>query len=217
MKIFLDTAKVEHIKEINSWGILAGVTTNPTLVAREGKNFKETVIEICEIVDGPVSAEAVSLDFEGIMKEARELSTWHKNVVVKIPIISEGLKAVKQCAKEGIKTNVTLCFSANQALLSAIAGATYVSPFVGRIDDIGWNGFDLIRDIIPIFKQYDLKTEVIAASIRHPLHVVEAAKVGSHIVTIPFNIAEKMVKHPLTDIGIERFLADWNKLSEDKK
>ena len=217
MKIFLDTAKVEDIKEINSWGILAGVTTNPTLVAREGKNFKETVIEICEIVDGPVSAEAVSLDYEGIMKEARELSSWHKNVVVKIPVISEGLKAVKQCAKEGIKTNVTLIFSVNQALLSAIAGATYVSPFVGRIDDIGWDGFDLIRDIIPIFKQYDIKTEVIAASIRHPLHVVEAAKAGSHIVTIPFNIAEKMVKHPLTNIGIEKFLADWNKLSEDKK
>ncbi len=217
MKIFLDTANIDHIREINSWGILAGVTTNPTLVAKEGKNFKETVIEICNIVNGPVSAEAVSLDYEGIMKEARDIATWHKHVVVKIPIIPEGLKATKQCAAEGIKTNLTLCFSVNQAMLAAIAGATYVSPFVGRIDDIGWDGFQLIRDIIPIYRQYGLKTEVIAASIRSTLHVTEAAKAGSHIATIPYNIAEKMVQHPLTDSGIERFLADWKKLAEDKK
>jgi len=214
MKIFLDTANVDQIREINSWGILSGITTNPTLVSKEGRDFKEVVLEICNIVDGPISAETVSLDCNGIMKEARELSSWHKNIVVKIPIIPEGLKAIKICAKEGIKTNATLCFSINQALLTAIAGATYVSPFVGRIDDGGWDGFELVRNIAPIFIYYGLKTQIIAASIRHPLHVVEAAQAGAHITTLPYAVAQKMIKHPLTDIGIERFLADWKKLTK---
>jgi transaldolase len=212
MKIFLDTANIDEIREINSWGILSGVTTNPSLVAKEGKDFKETVLEICKIVDGPISAEAVSMDAEGIIKEGRELASWHPNIVVKIPIMPEGLKAVKVLSSEGIKTNVTLVFSTNQALLAAIAGANYVSPFVGRIDDTSWDGFDFIRDVIPIFYNYNLETEVIAASIRHPMHVVEAARAGAHIVTIPAGIARQMVKHPLTDIGIERFLKDWDKV-----
>jgi transaldolase len=212
MRIFLDTANVEHIREINSWGILSGVTTNPTLVAKEGRNFKDVVMEICGIVDGPISAETVSLDTDGMMKEAREFSSWHKNIIVKIPMISEGLKAVKICAAEGIKTNVTLVFSVSQALLAAIAGATYISPFAGRIDDTSWDGFELIRDLVPILDYYDLKSQIIAASLRHPLHVVEAARSGAHIVTIPYNLAIMLVKHPLTDIGIQKFLEDWKKV-----
>ncbi len=212
MKIFLDTANVEHIREINSWGILAGVTTNPSLVAREGRKFKDVVMEICEIVDGPISAEVVSMDAEGMLKEARELASWHKNIVIKIPMTEEGLKAVKKCKEEGIKTNVTLVFSINQALLAAMAGATYISPFVGRLDDTAWNGFDLIHDLVPILEYYKYDSQIIAASIRHPLHVVEAARAGAHIVTIPYKIAKLMVKHPLTDIGIERFLKDWEKV-----
>jgi len=212
MRIFLDTANVDHIREINSWGILSGVTTNPTLVAREGKDFKETVLEICDIVDGPVSAETVSLEAGGMLKEAREFSSWHKNVIIKIPAVAEGLKAVKQCKKEGIKTNVTLVFSLNQALLAALAGATYVSPFVGRLDDTGWDGFEFVRDLVPLLDYYDLETQVISASIRHPMHVVEAARAGSHIATVPYKIVKQMIKHPLTDIGIDRFLKDWEKV-----
>ncbi|MCE1247508.1 MAG: fructose-6-phosphate aldolase [Firmicutes bacterium] len=212
MKIFLDTANIDEIREINSWGILDGVTTNPSLVAKEGKDFRETVMEICKIVDGPISAEAVSMDAEGIIKEGRELASWHPNIVVKVPIMPEGLKAVKVLSSEGIKTNVTLVFSTNQALLAAIAGANYVSPFVGRLDDTGWDGFDFIRDVIPMFDYYALDTEIIAASIRHPMHVTEAARAGAHIVTIPYGIAKQMVKHPLTDLGIERFLKDWEKV-----
>ncbi len=209
MKIFIDTANLEHIKEVNSWGILDGVTTNPSLIAKEGCDFRERVNAICAIVDGPISAEAISMDASGMIVEARELSKIHKNIVVKIPMTSEGLKAVKALSKEGIRTNVTLVFSANQALLASKAGATYVSPFVGRLDDISHTGMDLIRDIVEIFRIYDYETEVIAASIRHPVHVTEAALAGCDIATIPYDVLKKMIKHNLTDEGIQKFLKDW--------
>ncbi|MBE0517851.1 MAG: fructose-6-phosphate aldolase [Thermoplasmata archaeon] len=209
MKIFIDTANLEHIKEVNSWGILDGVTTNPSLIAKESCDFKERVNAICAIVDGPISAEAVSMDAEGMIVEARELSKIHKNIVVKIPMTAEGLKAVKMLSKEGIRTNVTLVFSANQALLASKAGATYVSPFVGRLDDISHIGMDLIRDIVEIYRIYDYETEVIAASIRHPVHVTEAALAGCDIATIPYDVLKKMIKHNLTDEGIHKFLKDW--------
>lgn len=214
MKFFIDSANINHIKEAASYGMLDGVTTNPSLVAKEGKNFRELLEEIVKIVDGPISAEVVSTDYEGILKEARELSKIHKNIVVKIPLIKEGIKAVKTLSSEGIKTNVTLCFSAPQAILAAKAGATYVSPFVGRLDDIGHEGMSLIAQIVQIYRNYNFKTEVIVASIRHPLHVVEAALMGAHIATIPFDVIEKLFKHPLTDIGLEKFLADWKKLNQ---
>jgi len=217
MKFFIDTANVEAIKEAHALGVIAGVTTNPSLMAKEGKDFESTIKEICSIVDGPVSAEVISLDSSGMIEEARTLASWDKNVVVKIPITSEGLKAVKILSAEGIKTNVTLVFSSLQALLAARAGATYVSPFIGRIDDIGHNGMDLVRDIVEIFYVHDIKCEVIAASIRNPMHVVEAAKAGAHIATVPFAVIEQMLKHPLTDRGIERFLADWEKFSQKGK
>ncbi len=209
MKIFIDTANLEHIREINSWGILDGVTTNPTLVAKEGRGFEDIIREICSVVDGDISAEAVSMDADGMVKEARELSKMHKNVVVKIPMTAEGLKAVKVLSGESIRTNVTLVFSSNQALLAAKAGATYVSPFVGRLDDINHTGMDLVRDIVEIFDVHGFHTQVIAASIRHPLHVTEAALAGAHVATIPYDILKKMVRHNLTDAGIERFLKDW--------
>lgn len=209
MKIFIDTANLEHIREINSWGILDGVTTNPTLVAKEGRGFEDIIRDICSIVDGDISAEAVSMDADGMVKEARELSKMHKNVVVKIPMTAEGLKAVKVLSGESIRTNVTLVFSSNQALLAAKAGATYVSPFVGRLDDINHTGMDLVRDIVEIFDVHGFHTQVIAASIRHPLHVTEAALAGAHVATIPYDILKKMVRHNLTDAGIERFLKDW--------
>lgn len=214
MKFFIDSANINHIKEAASYGLLDGVTTNPSLVAKEGKNFRELLEEIVKIVDGPISAEVVATDYEGILKEARELSKIHKNIVVKIPLIKEGIKAVKTLSAEGIKTNVTLCFSAPQAILAAKAGATYVSPFVGRLDDIGHIGMDLIAQIVQIYRNYDYKTEVIVASIRHPLHVVEAAMMGADIATIPFDVIEKLFKHPLTDIGLEKFLSDWKKLNQ---
>lgn len=214
MKFFIDSANINHIKEAASYGLLDGVTTNPSLVAKEGKNFRELLEEIVKIVDGPISAEVVSTEYDGILKEARELSKIHKNIVVKIPLIKEGIKAVKTLSSEGIKTNVTLCFSAPQAILAAKAGATYVSPFVGRLDDIGHEGMDLIAQIVQIYKNYNFKTEVIVASIRHPLHVVEAALMGAHIATIPFDVIEKLFKHPLTDIGLEKFLSDWKKLNQ---
>jgi len=214
MEIFIDSANIEEIREANNWGVISGVTTNPSLVAREGRDFKEVVMEICKIVDGPISVEAVTMKAETIIEEARILAGWHPNIVVKIPIMPEGLKAVKVLSKEGIKTNVTLVFSVNQALLSAIAGATFVSPFVGRLDDYSWDGMTLIGDIIPIFDYYDFETRIIAASIRHPLHVVAAAKAGSHIATLPFKVIEQMVKHPLTDIGIQRFIDDWKKVPQ---
>ncbi|EFM39243.1 fructose-6-phosphate aldolase [Peptostreptococcaceae bacterium AS15] len=209
MKIFLDTANIDEIKEGASWGIVDGVTTNPSLIAKEKRDFKQVVKEICDIVDGPISAEVISEDSEGMINEARELVKIHKNIVIKIPMTVEGLKAVSKLSKEGIKTNVTLIFSPNQALLAAKAGATYVSPFLGRLDDVGSQGMDLVRTIVEIFFNYDYDTEVIAASIRHPLHVVDAALAGAHIATIPMKVLQQMVKHPLTDKGIESFMNDW--------
>jgi len=212
MKFFIDTANIQEIKKANEWGLVDGVTTNPSLVSKEGRGFKELVKEICSIVDGPISAEAMSLDADGMIKEAKELSKIHKNIVVKIPMTLEGLKAVKVVAKEGIKTNVTLVFSPTQALMAAKAGAAYASPFVGRLDDISHNGMDLVSQILAIYENYDFATEVIVASVRHPLHVVDAALLGAHIATIPFKVIEQLSKHPLTDIGIERFLKDWEKV-----
>lgn len=209
MKIFLDTANIDEIKEGASWGIVDGVTTNPSLIAKEKRDFKQVVKEICDIVDGPISAEVISEDSEGMINEAKELVKIHKNIVIKIPMTVEGLKAVSKLSKEGIKTNVTLIFSPNQALLAAKAGATYVSPFLGRLDDVGSQGMDLVRTIVEIFFNYDYDTEVIAASIRHPLHVVDAALAGAHIATIPMKVLQQMVKHPLTDKGIESFMNDW--------
>lgn len=214
MKIFIDTANIEEIKAANEWGIIDGVTTNPTLVAKEGKDFKTMVNQILSIVDGPISVEVISTDSEGMVKEALVMSKWSKNIVIKIPMIPEGLKAVKILNEKGIKTNVTLIFSVNQALLAAKAGATYVSPFIGRLDDIGHDGMQIIRDLVAIYnnKEYGFKTEIIVASVRHPLHVVESAKIGAHVATIPYNVIEKMFKHPLTDIGLEKFLKDWKKV-----
>ncbi|UCF57378.1 MAG: fructose-6-phosphate aldolase [Deltaproteobacteria bacterium] len=212
MKFFIDTANVEEIKKTNDLGLLDGVTTNPTLVSKEGREFKELIKEICGIVDGPVSAEVVSTDAEGMMNEARELVKLADNIVVKIPLIEDGLKAVKVLAGEGIKTNVTLCFSATQALMAAKAGAAYVSPFVGRLDDISTRGMDLVEQIITIYDNYGFDTEVIVASIRNPTHVVDAALMGADIATIPYNVIQQLIKHPLTDIGLEKFLADWKKM-----
>lgn len=209
MKLFIDTANVDEIKEVNSWGVIVGVTTNPSLIAKEGRDFKEVVREITEIVDGPISAEVISEDAEGMLEEARDLAKIHQNVVIKIPMTKEGLKAVAVLDKEGIKTNVTLVFSVNQALLAARAGASYVSPFLGRLDDIGVEGLNLVEDIVNIFDLYDIDTEIIAASIRHPLHVQQVAGVGAHISTIPYGVFDKMLNHPLTDSGIEQFLNDW--------
>ncbi len=215
MKFFLDTAFVEEIREVAGWGILDGVTTNPTLVAKTGRKYREVLEEICSIVEGPVSAEVLSLDYEGMVKEARELAKIAPNIAVKIPMTKEGLKAVKTLSGEGIKTNVTLVFSPSQALLAAKAGATFVSPFVGRLDDISHDGMQLIEDVVEIFANYGFATEVIVASVRHPRHVVEAAKMGAHIATVPFKVMEQLLKHPLTDIGIERFLSDWRKAFGD--
>lgn len=212
MKIFLDTANIEHIRLAASWGVIDGVTTNPTLVAKEGKKFEPLVKDICSIVDGPISAEAISEDSEGMVREAKELSKIHSNVVVKIPMTSEGLKAVKILKKEGVKTNVTLVFSANQALMAAKAGATYASPFIGRLDDAGHEGMSIVEEIVTIFRNYNFDTKVIVASIRHPLHVIEAAIIGADIATVPFAVLEKMLKHPLTTAGIKRFLDDWKKV-----
>jgi transaldolase len=211
MKFFIDSANIKEIKEAESLGVLDGVTTNPSLVAKEGKDFKTLLKEICAIVDGPISAEVVSTDFDGMMKEGRDLAKIHKNIVVKVPLIKEGLKAVKALKAEGIRTNVTLCFSPNQALMAAKAGAYFISPFIGRLDDISTNGMQLISQIVTIYKNYDFETEVLVASVRHPLHVVEAAMIGAHICTIPFKVIDQLIKHPLTDLGLERFLADWKK------
>ena len=212
MKFFIDTANIDEIKEAYEYGLIDGVTTNPTLVARENRDFHELIKEICSIVDGPVSAEVISLDYEGMVKEARELAKLADNIAVKIPMTKDGIKAVKTLSQEGIKTNVTLVFSPLQALLAAKAGATFVSPFVGRLDDISHYGIDLVGEIIEIYSNYDFDTEIIVASVRNPLHVLEAAKMGADIATIPFKVLMQFVKHPLTDIGIERFLNDWKKL-----
>lgn len=214
MKFFIDTANLNEIKEAAALGILDGVTTNPSLIAKEGvKDFHGHLLKICELVDGPVSAEVVSLDAPGMLKEAYELAKIHPNITIKVPIIREGIKAVKALSDEGIKTNVTLIFSSTQALLAAKAGATFVSPFVGRLDDISHQGMELIREIVAIYDNYGYDTEVLAASIRHPLHVVESALAGAHVATIPFNVIEQLIKHPLTDIGLQKFLADWKKVN----
>lgn len=212
MKFFIDTANFEEIKEAYSWGILSGVTTNPSLVAKEpGVNFHDRLREIAELVNGSVSGEVISLDAEGMIREGEELAAIHPNITVKLPMTPAGLQACKYFSEKGIKTNVTLIFSANQALMAARAGATYVSPFLGRLDDIGHNGVDLISTIADIFTIHDIKTEIIAASIRHPQHITEAALAGAHISTTPFNVLKQLFNHPLTDKGIEGFLADWSK------
>ena len=217
MKFFIDTASIDEIREAASLGILDGVTTNPSLVAKEGKDFRKLLDEILEIVDGPVSAEVIATDYDGILKEAREYASIHKNIVVKIPLIKEGLKAVKTLSSENINTNVTLCFSPTQALLAAKAGATYISPFIGRLDDISTNGMELIKQIVQIYRNYAFETQVLVASVRHPLHVVEAALIGADVCTIPFAVINKLFNHPLTDNGLDKFLSDWKKLTDNQK
>ena len=219
MKIFVDTADLDEIKELASWGIIDGVTTNPTLVAKSGRNFNQIIEEIFKIIDGPISLEVVSTNSEDMVKEAKQLVSkvkekYRKNVTIKIPMTSEGLKAVKKLKKEKIKTNVTLVFSANQALLAAKAGASFVSPFIGRLDDIGQEGMQIVEEIMEIYYNYDIETEVIVASIRHPIHVIDAARLGADIATVPPNVIRKMVKHSLTDVGIKKFLDDWEKVEK---
>ncbi|MBU5676548.1 fructose-6-phosphate aldolase [Alkaliphilus sp. MSJ-5] len=211
MKLFIDSANIDEIREISKWGILSGVTTNPSLIAKEGRDLKQVIEEITQLVDGPISAEVVGETAEEMVNEAEDLIKIHSNVVIKVPMTEEGLKAVSNFSSRGIKTNVTLVFSATQALLAARAGASFVSPFLGRLDDIGYDGVQLVEEIAHIFEVHNINTEIIAASTRHNLHVVDAAKAGSHIATIPYNILKQMLKHPLTDIGIEKFLADWEK------
>lgn len=214
MKLFIDTANIAEIRNAAEMGILSGVTTNPSLVAKEGRDFVTTLKEIVQIVDGPVSAEVVSLDADGMVEEGLPLAEIHPNIVIKVPMTAEGLKAVHRFAKRGIRTNVTLIFTANQALLAARAGASFVSPFIGRLDDISYDGVELIQDISTIFDIHGIGVEIIAASIRHPMHVTQAAKAGAHIATCPYVVLDKMIKHPLTDQGIERFLADWSKMAK---
>jgi transaldolase len=211
MKFFIDTANIDEIREANDMGMVDGVTTNPSLIAKEGRDFKEIITDICAIVDGPISAEVISLDEAGMVKEARELAAIHKNIVVKIPMTVDGLKAVRTLSREGIGTNVTLVFSPLQALMAAKAGATYVSPFIGRLDDLSQDGLVLVDQIVTIYENYDYETEVIVASVRNPLHVLESALMGADIATIPFNVLSKLAGHPLTDKGIAAFLADWEK------
>ena len=212
MKFFIDTANLSEIREASSWGIVDGVTTNPSLVAKEGLDFGELLRDICGMVDGPISAEVVSVEAPEMIREGREFSGIHKNIVVKVPLTAEGLKAVKVLASEGIRTNVTLCFSATQALLAAKAGAAFISPFIGRLDDISQPGMQLIRDIHTIYKNYGFRTEILVASVRHPIHILEAALIGADVVTAPFKVLEMLVKHPLTDIGLAKFLKDWEKV-----
>ena len=214
MKFFIDTANVKEIREAASLGVVDGVTTNPSLVSKEGRDFKQVITEICSIVDGPISAEAVSLEADKMVIEGTDLAKIHKNIVVKLPMTKEGLKATKILAGKGIRVNMTRVFSPAQALLAAKVGAAYVSPFVGRLDDISHDGMDLVRQVVTIFDNYGYPTEVIVASVRNPLHVVDAALAGAHIATIPFSVIDQIVKHPLTDIGIEKFLADWKKLEK---
>ena len=211
MKIFIDSGETDEIKEAYEMGLVDGVTTNPSLASKSGKPFKQLIMEITEIIDGPISAEVVSITAPEMIKEGEELAAWHKNIVVKVPLIAEGLKAVKVLSSKGIKTNVTLCFSAAQALLAAKAGATYVSPFVGRLDDIATEGMDVIRDIRLIYDNYGIETQILTASARSPMHFVEAARIGSDVITAPFSVLKQLVHHPLTDIGLQKFLADWEK------
>lgn len=215
MKFFIDTANVDEIRQAAAWGILDGVTTNPSLVAREGRDFEEVVKEICGIVPGPVSAEVTAVDTDGMIAQARDLSAWAPNIVVKIPLLPEGIQAVRVLSQEGIRCNVTLCFSPVQALLAAKAGAAYISPFVGRLDDIGHDGMELVEQILTIYDNYGFETEVIVASVRHVQHVVRAALMGAHIATVPFATLERLFAHPLTDKGQKAFLADWEKLQEE--
>ncbi len=213
MKFFIDTANIEEITKASELGLLDGVTTNPSLVSKEGRDFEDLIKEICSVVDGPVSAEVVSTDAEGMLKEARHLADLADNIVVKIPLIKEGLKAVKILSGEGIKTNVTLCFSPIQALMAAKAGANIISPFIGRLDDISQRGMDLVEQIVTIYENYGYETEVLVASVRNPVHVLDAALIGADIATIPFKVMEQLINHPLTDIGLEKFLADWKKMA----
>jgi transaldolase len=215
MEIFVDTANTEHIKELWDAGLINGVTTNPSLVAKENRDYNEILKEICDTVDGPISAEVIATDKEGMLSEAREYAKLHKNIVVKIPLILDGIKAVKTLSDEGIKTNVTLCFSPLQALLSAKAGATYISPFIGRLDDIGHTGMDIIAEIKRIYDNYGFETKILVASVRHPNHILEAAMIGADTITIPYQVIKKMLNHPLTDIGIDRFLNDYKKLQDE--
>ncbi len=212
MKFFIDTANIEEIKKANDLGLLDGVTTNPSLVAKEGREFRALIEEICDIVDGPVNAEVVSTETAGMLEEARDLSAIADNIVVKIPLIADGLKAVNVLSEEGIQTNVTLCFSPIQALMSAKAGASYISPFIGRLDDLSQVGMELVEQITTIYENYGYETEIIVASVRNPLHVLDAAMMGADIATIPYKVMEQLIKHPMTDIGLEKFLADWKKM-----
>jgi transaldolase len=212
MKLFLDSANLTEIRDAAAMGLIDGVTTNPSLVAKEGRPFAQLIADICRIVDGPISAEVTAVDAEGIVREGRELVKIHHNVVVKVPLIPEGLKAVRQLSREGIKTNVTLCFSSTQALLAAKAGASFISPFVGRLDDISEQGMDVIKQIVTIYRNYGFSTQVLVASVRHPLHVIEGAMLGAHVATMPYAVLMQLAKHPLTDIGLKKFLADWEKL-----
>ncbi len=216
MKFFLDTANLDELKKAADWGIVDGVTTNPTLIAKEGIVIEDQIRRICDIVDGDISAEVVSTDANEMVREGRKLAKIHKNVVVKVPLIREGIKACSIMSKEGIRLNVTLCFSAAQALLAAKAGAYIISPFIGRIDDIGWDGGHLIREIVTIYKNYDFKTQILAASLRSPIHVIESAKAGAHIGTMPFKVLEMLFSHPLTDRGLEQFLKDYNKVFQEQ-
>ena len=212
MQIFIDSADIEEIRDAAAMGVIDGVTTNPSLVAKTGRPFKEVLVDICEVVDGPISAEGVATDYEGIISEARNLAAMHENIVVKVPLIPEGLKAVRTLTEAGIRTNVTLCFSVTQGLLAAKAGATYISPFIGRVDDIAGSGMELVQQLVTVYGNYGLDTKVLAASIRHPLHVVEASLLGADVATIPHKVIHQLLKHPLTDVGLERFLADAKKI-----
>jgi transaldolase len=212
MQIFIDTADIDEIRDAAAMGVVDGVTTNPSLVAKTGRPFKDVLVDICEVIDGPISAEVIATDYDGMLKEARQLAAMHENIVVKIPLIAEGLKAVRTLTDEGIRTNVTLCFSPTQGLLAAKAGATYISPFIGRVDDISGSGMELVEQLVTIYRNYGLETQVLAASIRHPVHVVQASIIGAHVSTIPHKVIHQLLKHPLTDIGLEKFLADAKKI-----
>ena len=212
MKFFIDTADVKEIREASAMGLVDGVTTNPSLVAKTGRKFRDVLLEICEVVKGPVSAEVTALKYDDMMREAHELAKLRENIVVKIPLTTEGLKAVRSCSNEGIKVNVTLCFTATQALLAAKAGATYISPFAGRLDDISTDGLQVVSEIIEIYENYGYETEVLVASVRGPMHVQQAARIGAHVATCPFSVLMQLAKHPLTDIGLKKFLEDWEKV-----
>ncbi|MFA5246908.1 MAG: fructose-6-phosphate aldolase [Candidatus Micrarchaeia archaeon] len=214
MKLFIDTANIEEIKIASRWGVIAGVTTNPSLIAKEGKDFKEVVGDICKLIDCPISAEVTALTAPEMIKQGKEISKWHKNIVIKIPLNEEGIIACKALSDAQIKTNVTLCFSANQAILAALAGATYVSPFIGRLDDINEDGMQLIADIRQIYSNYGYKTQILAASIRHPVHITKSALLGADVATVPFKVLQMMFKHPLTDAGLKKFMEDWEKLQK---